>query len=88
MGYVRAEDVLPEDVLQLVQEYVDGELLYVPRKGEKRIWGSGTDTRAGLKARNEKIYAEYLSGTAAQELAARYCLSVKSIQRIVRSLRR
>ena len=30
MSYIRAEDVLPSDVLAVVQNYVDGEMLYVP----------------------------------------------------------
>ena len=32
MKYIKAQDVLPEDILKMIQEYVDGEYLYVPRK--------------------------------------------------------
>ena len=32
MGYIRAEDVLPSEVLTLVQEFIDGQMLYVPKK--------------------------------------------------------
>ena len=39
MGYVKAEDVLPEEVLELIRQYIDGELIYIPRKGEKRETG-------------------------------------------------
>lgn len=49
MSYIRAEDVLPEYVLDLVQQYVDGEMIYIPRKGSKRSWGSNTDIRQELK---------------------------------------
>ena len=31
MGYIRAEDVLPSEVLTLVQEFIDGQMLYVPK---------------------------------------------------------
>lgn len=85
MGYIRAEDVLPESVLALVQQYVDGEMLYIPRKGDKRSWGSGTCTRQELTRRNDQMYADYQSGVTARELADRYYLTEKSVQRIIRS---
>ena len=85
MGYIRAEDVLPEEVMELIWQYVDGELIYIPIKGENRCWGSGTGIRDSLKQRNDSIYAGYLQGMPIRHLADRYCLSEKSIQRIIRS---
>lgn len=85
MSYIRAEDVLPEYVLDLVQQYVDGEMIYIPRKGSKRSWGSSTDIRQELKSRNEQMYAKYLSGVAVSELAEYYCLTEKSVRRIIRN---
>lgn len=87
MGYIKAEDVLPEDVLALVQQYVDGEMLYIPRKGDKRGWGSRTHTRHELEIRNNQMYAEYQSGAAVSEIAEKYCLTKKSVQRIIRDLK-
>lgn len=84
MGYKKAEDVLPERILKLVQKYVDGEIIYIPRKGKKRSWGSETRIRDSLKERNKSIYKEYLHGKSAEELAESYYLSKKSIQRILR----
>lgn len=88
MGYIRAEDVLPEEVIDLIWQYVDGELVYIPRKGQKRCWGTVTGTRDNLKVRNESIYTRYMKGISVQELAACYCLSEKSIQRIIRELKK
>ena len=88
MGYIRAEDVLPEEVIDLIWQYVDGELVYIPRKGQKRCWGSVTGTRDNLKLRNENIYTQYMKGISVQELAACYCLSEKSIQRIIREFKK
>ena len=31
MGYKKANDVLPHDLLHAVQQYIDGEYLYIPR---------------------------------------------------------
>ena len=32
MGYKKAAHVLPQHLLRAIQEYVDGEYLYIPRK--------------------------------------------------------
>lgn len=89
MRYKNATQHLPKELLEQVQQYADGEFLYIPRiKGAKKEWGAKTATRRELMARNERIYKEYLAGARADTLARRYFLSIKSIQRIVSSQRR
>ena len=44
MSYVRADQILPTELLAIIQQYVDGKLLYIPCK-EKQEWGSGTSAR-------------------------------------------
>lgn len=88
MGYIKAEEILPIEVIELIQQYVDGQNIYIPRKSENRLeWGAGTTTRQELYLRNQKIYDEFQAGVQMQELAGRYYLSVKSIQRIIREKR-
>lgn len=88
MGYIRAEEILPIEVIELIQEYVDGTNIYIPRKQENRQdWGTKTDYRRELQNRNELIYKGYLSGITIHELAKSYYLSEKSIQRIIRQER-
>ena len=36
MGYIRAEEILPVEVIELIQQYADGVNLYIPRKQENR----------------------------------------------------
>ncbi|MBQ3164099.1 MAG: hypothetical protein IJC02_06125 [Lachnospiraceae bacterium] len=85
MGYIRAEQILPLEIIELIQQYVDGENIYIPRKAENRQeWGTGTSIREELQGRNQKIYEDYLTGMKATELSLKYYLSVKSIQRIIR----
>lgn len=77
--------LLPESLIMQIQEYVDGEMIYIPRKPEnKKGWGSYTQTRQELKTRNRQIYEDYRDGCRGEELSERYYLSVKSIQRIIR----
>ena len=85
MSYIKADDILPEEIIALIQEYVDGETIYIPRKAEnRRGWGCGTDYRAELTERNKQIRQDHQAGAAIAELAARYYLSEKSIRRILR----
>ena len=85
MGYRRAEDVLPADILEQVQQYVDGDMLYFPRrKRAKAAWGEHTQIKRELAERNRRIYCEYVLGKTVEELAKQYYLAEKSIQRILR----
>ena len=88
MGYVRAEDILPKEILELVQQYADGQTIYVPRKSEcHKSWGAGTETKNSLMLRNSKMYEEYKKGKTIRELSERYFLTEKSVQRIIRNLK-
>ena len=88
MGYIRAEEILPIEVIELIQQYVDGTNIYIPRKQENRHgWGTKTAYKRELQNRNEAIYKGYLSGITIHELAKSYYLSEKSIQRIIRQER-
>ncbi|MGH4123394.1 MAG: CD3324 family protein [Clostridium sp.] len=84
MGYIKAQNVLPEEIIKLIQEYVDGECLYIPRKnGNEKSWGEKNGTRNSLRKRNNEIFCKYTQGVTIIELASRYYLSEKSIGRII-----
>ena len=88
MGYIRAEEILPLEVIRLIQQYVDGENVYIPRKdGSRQQWGAKTCIRQEMSDRNLKIYNDYLAGHNIESIASDYYLSVKSIQRIVREMK-
>ncbi|SHO51886.1 CD3324 family protein [Anaerocolumna xylanovorans] len=84
MKYIKAQDVLPDELIKILQEYVNGEYLYIPRKdGEKKTWGEKSGARILLKERNLEIYQKYHNGQTAEELAMEYFLSEQSIRRIL-----
>lgn len=84
MSYQKAEKVLPMHLIQMIQQYVDGETIYIPKKEEnKQTWGSQTTIRQELASRNTLIYRDYLLGDTLNDLADKYCLSIKSVQRVV-----
>lgn len=85
MGYIKAADVLPLEIIEQVQQYISGEILYIPKKkNDKCSWGEKTSTKRELAKRNARIYFEYCSGTSITQLANKYYLVEKSIQRIIR----
>ncbi|QGU94043.1 hypothetical protein GOM49_01840 [Clostridium bovifaecis] len=84
MNYVKAQDVLPEEIVKIIQEYVDGKYLYVPRKnGHHKAWGEKSGIKNSLKVRNNEIYKKYIDGATINELTQEYYLSEKSIRRII-----
>ena len=89
MSYRRAEQILPMEMIELIQNYVDGECIYIPRKeSARRTWGEGTKTRQELNSRNYNIFNDYKNGFKTMELAEKYYLSEKSIQRIVCTMKK
>ena len=46
MKYRKAESVLPQELLEQIQQYIQGEYVYIPnKKGMKKAWGEKTGTR-------------------------------------------
>ena len=61
------------EIIELIQKYVDGENIYIPRKeNQRKEWGSGTFIRQELKDRNHQIFTDYKKGHKVQDLAIKY----------------
>ena len=86
MSYIKAEEILPEELIRQIQEYADGVYIYIPRKpGSRHLWGQETDYKAELKSRNERIRSDHAAGAGVAELSRKYHLSDKSIRRILQN---
>lgn len=84
MSYKKAKSILPLELVELIQDYIDGEYIYIPKKDEnKQSWGSNTSTKTELNIRNSTIYKDYINGMTVNDLTKKYYLSSKSIQRII-----
>ena len=84
MRYLNAKDVLPPEVLALVQEYSGGALIYVPKKDEEKVgWGQKNGARAQVHMRNSSIIEAYQNGVSVDELIEEHCLSEASIRKIL-----
>ena len=89
MSYIKATDVLPEEVLDLIQKYVEGEYIYIPkRECNRKLWGETTKSKKETSARNADIYKIYEEGVSVKILSEMYYLSSKSIQKIVLKIKK
>ena len=84
MSYISAEDILPKELIETIQQYVSGKNIYIPCK-EKKVWGSQNKTKQYYRKRNNEICTKYKGGVAVKILADEYALSEKSICRIIRT---
>lgn len=84
MKYKKAQNILPKEVLDLVQNYIDGDYIYIPKKNNnKKSWGEVSGIKAELRIRNFEIYNKYLQGITIKQLSIDYFLSESSIRRIL-----
>ncbi len=82
MKYKNAKDIFPDEILREIMKYVDGQYIYIPKKKENNDKVI-TEYRQEIDIRNSKIYEHYLIGMKYSEIAKMYCLSEKSVRRIV-----
>ena len=87
MSYIKADRVLPKELIEAIQQYIDGKSIYIPSK-QKQAWGNSTSAKAFFQDRNQRIYDAWLSGASQKELSLRFALSEKSIQHILRQQNR
>lgn len=84
MSYVNGKEVLPEHILNEIQEYYSGGLIYIPSKGEERCkWGSKTTTKLQLELRNREIRRRKEHGASIRELMEEYHLAYDTIKKII-----
>lgn len=86
MSYIKATKLLPIELIESIQDYIDGEYIYIPKKEiNKKSWGENTEIKNELAVRNKSIFEQYSNGYTVSELADHFYLSKKSIQRIILS---
>lgn len=86
MSYINAKSVLPKEMIEEIQKYVNGINLYIPKVPEAtNIFSS---YKIELYRRNQEIYELFLQGEKVSKLAAKYYLSDKSIYRILGEMKK
>ncbi|MBK3494095.1 hypothetical protein JFL43_04330 [Viridibacillus sp. YIM B01967] len=86
MKYVNAESIFPVELLNEIQKYVNGEMVYVPiSKGSRKKWGENSGSKTYLNDRNHEIRQKFSAGIKVDQLSDRFFLSRDSIKKIVYS---
>jgi Mor family transcriptional regulator len=85
VDYKNGKEILPSELLEQLQEYAQGDLIYIPKKEENRTgWGENSGAKRVISDRNRDICEAHRNGAKTAELAARFCLSEDSIRKILR----
>jgi Mor family transcriptional regulator len=79
MGYKKSKK-LPSELIEKIQEYVDGETVYIPRRSDKR---RDVASASPLDDRNAEIYEKYRGGKSVKELSEEYYISTQGIYKIL-----
>ncbi len=88
MKYRNAKDLLPEWLLDTSQEYVQGEIVYIPIKETVRLgWGQANGASRKYAERNLKIIDLFQNGATMEQLSEQFYLSEHSIKKIIRRKR-
>jgi Mor family transcriptional regulator len=84
MKYNNAKKVLPDELMDEVQKYIQGEYLYIPKAdGSRKSWGTNTGYRKKLTIRNDNIRKSFKDGSTIDELMDQYYLSESTIKKII-----
>lgn len=87
MSFQNPVDLLPQELLEQLQEYAEGKVIYIPKKASNKLhWGDNTNTKQTLALRNSQICSDYRNGLNNRQLSEKYYLAEKSIQRILRQV--
>lgn len=82
MKYKNANSILPAELIESIQKYVQGEYIYIPIK-EKQEPSIPSEYSYELQKRNAHIYTNSLQGINNKQLSETYHLSESSIRRIL-----
>lgn len=82
MKYKNAVEILPAELVEEIQSYVQGEFLYIPKK-DKQTQRAVTEYKIELEKRNLRIYKMHLEGMKNKQLALCFSLAESSIRRII-----
>lgn len=83
MKYENAKDILPAKLLEEVQKYAEGKVIYIPRTEKGRGWGEASGYREKLNKRNALICSRYSAGQSVMEIAEEFYLSPETIKKLV-----
>jgi len=84
MSYLKGEDALPPELLAEIQKYIQGTLVYIPRRDRERFgWGRRNGTREAIDRRDAAIREAAARGVPVVDIAEDYALSTDAIRKVL-----
>ena len=83
MKYINAAEILPEKLLKELQNYIDGEVLYIPKASARKEWGAASGSRLFYQERNREIQRLFKEGYSMDMLVEQYGLAYSTIKKII-----
>ena len=83
MKYENAKDIFPASLLEEVQKYAEGKVIYIPKCTKTRGWGEASGYREKLNKRNSLICNRYSVGRSILEIAEEFYLSPETVKKFV-----
>ena len=89
MKYKNAKNILPLELLEEIQKYIQGDVIYIPTLGDSKTpWGEKNGTKEAIYTRNKSIFKLYKEGCSIEEIVNIYNLSESSIRKIITKIKR
>ncbi len=86
MKYRNAGEFLSPELLAELQKHAEGELIYVPNRGQSKAgWGTRNGSRERYALRNLQMVRHYQQGESIEELSKKFFLSLDSVKKIIRA---
>ena len=84
MPYLKGEEALPPELLAEIQKYVQGALVYIPKRARERLgWGCRNGTRQAIDRRDAAIREAAARGVPVDLIAEDYSLSTDAIRKVL-----
>jgi Mor family transcriptional regulator len=83
LDYKKGTEVLPAHLLTEIQKYIEGSLVYIPKKSTRVGWGQASGARRIIDQRNQKIIRLFEQGDTITELSEKFHLGEETIKKIV-----
>lgn len=83
MRYINAGEILPSELLEEIQKYASGTLLYIPKAEEENAWGEASGYKKYLLKRNRMIINHFRYGMQIEEISQMFFLSEETVKKIV-----
>ena len=88
MKYKNAKNILPEELISQIQEYIQGDIIYIPIQRNKVSWGEKSGAKDAIHSRNKEIFELYNKGYSLEEIQGIFNLSESSIRKIISKMKK